>query len=90
MAIFCLIVGHKQGMRVASDRFQHSTETISRHFKHVMSTLYMYWKTIIKPTYTGEVHPYIVGNPKYNPWFQVPKETLTTFYFLFILYHFVI
>jgi hypothetical protein len=69
VAIFCLIVGHKQSMRVASDRFQHSTEIISRHFKHVMRTLCMYRKTIIKLMYTGEVHPYIVGNPKYNPWF---------------------
>jgi hypothetical protein len=68
VAIFCLIVGHRQGMRV-SDRFQHSIETISRHFKYVMRALCMYVKTIIKPMYTSEVHPYIVDNPKYNPWF---------------------
>jgi hypothetical protein len=90
VAIFCLIVGHRQGMRVASDRFQHSTKTISRHFKHVMRALCTYGKTIIKPMYTSKVHHYISGNPKYNPWFQVPKETLTTFCFLFILYNFVI
>jgi hypothetical protein len=89
VAVFCLIVGHRQGMLVAFDRFQHSAKTISRHFKHVMRALCMYGKTIIKPMYTGEVHPYIAGNPKYNPkynpWFQVPKETLITFFFFFFL-----
>ena len=29
LAIFCLIIGHRQRMRVTTDRFQHSTETIS-------------------------------------------------------------
>ena len=68
VAIFCLIVGHRQGMQVASDRFQHSTETIFQHFKHVMRALCMYGKTIIKPMYTSEVHPYIASNFIYNLW----------------------
>jgi hypothetical protein len=33
VAIFLMIIGHSQGQRVASDRFQHSTETINRHLK---------------------------------------------------------
>lgn len=36
LAIFYLIAGHRQRMRVAADWFQHSTETICRHFKRVM------------------------------------------------------
>ncbi|XP_059436793.1 uncharacterized protein LOC132169855 [Corylus avellana] len=70
LAIFCLIVGHRQGMRVVADRFQHSTETISRHFKHVMRALCNLGKTLIRPRQLDGVHPYIQGNPKYFPWFK--------------------
>ena len=71
LAIFYLIVGHQQGIRVTVDRFQHSTETISRHFKRVMRALCNLGKTIIRPRQVDEVHPYIQGNPKYFPWFEV-------------------
>jgi hypothetical protein len=71
LAIFCLIVGHRQGMRVTADRFQHSTETISRHFKRVMRALCNLGKTLIRPRQLTGVHPYIQGNPKYFPWFEV-------------------
>ncbi|RVW82916.1 L10-interacting MYB domain-containing protein [Vitis vinifera] len=33
VAMFLLIVGHNVRMRVVADRFQHSTETVARHFK---------------------------------------------------------
>ncbi|XP_059436125.1 protein ALP1-like [Corylus avellana] len=70
LAIFCLIVGHRQGMRVAADRFQHSTETISRNFMCVMRALCNLGKSIIRPRNVDGVHPYIQENPKYYPWFQ--------------------
>jgi hypothetical protein len=51
LAIFCLIVGHRQGQRVAADRFQHSTETICRHVKRVMRALCNLGKSLIRPTH---------------------------------------
>jgi hypothetical protein len=71
LAIFCLIVGHQQGMRVMADGFQHSTETISRHFKREMRALCNLGNTIIRHRQVDRVHPYIQGNPKYFPWFKV-------------------
>ncbi|GLT54419.1 hypothetical protein SLA2020_276190 [Shorea laevis] len=63
LAFFYLIAGHRQGLRVAANRFQHSTETISRHFKKVMRALCSLSKTIIRPTHIGGVHLYIASNP---------------------------
>jgi hypothetical protein len=71
LAIFCLIVGHCQGIRATVDRFQHSTETISHHFKGVMRALCNLGKILIRPRNIDGVHPYIQGNPKYYPWFEV-------------------
>jgi hypothetical protein len=39
VAIFLMIIGHSHGQRVASDRFQHFTETINRHFKTVLGAV---------------------------------------------------
>jgi hypothetical protein len=71
LAIFCLIVGHRQGMGVACDQFQHSIETISRHVKHVMRALCNLSKILIRPMQVVGVHPYVQDNPKYFPWFEV-------------------
>jgi hypothetical protein len=71
IAIFVLIVGHCQGQRVESDRFQHSTETINRHFKTVMRALQRLGKTYIRVRHRNGVHPHLQGNPKYYPWFKV-------------------
>ena len=77
LAIFCLIVGHSQGMRVVADRFQHSTKTISRHFKGVMRALCNLGKTLIRPRNVDGVHPYIQENLKYYPWFEVWNNIYT-------------
>jgi hypothetical protein len=58
-------------MRVAADRFQHSTESISRHVKCVMRALCNLGKILIRPREVVGVHPYIQDNPKYFPWFAV-------------------
>ena len=39
MVMFLLIVGHNVRMRVVADCFQHSTETVARHFKEVRRAL---------------------------------------------------
>ncbi|XP_061339433.1 uncharacterized protein LOC133286101, partial [Gastrolobium bilobum] len=36
VAMFLFIIGHNVRHRVVADRFQHSTETISRYFKEVL------------------------------------------------------
>ena len=70
-AIFYLIAGHSQGMRVAANWFQHTTETISRHVKCVIMALCNLGKILIRLRQVVGVHPYIQDNPKYFPWFAV-------------------
>ncbi|XP_059597509.1 uncharacterized protein LOC100853548 [Vitis vinifera] len=71
VAMFLLIVGHNVRMRVVVDRFQHSTETIARHFKEVRRALCRLGKILICPNnMTNEVSSYVASNPKYFPWFK--------------------
>ena len=72
VAMFLLIVGHNVRMRVVADRFQHSTETVARHFKEVRRALCRLGKILICPNnMTNEVSSYVASNPKYFPWFKV-------------------
>ncbi|XP_035542818.1 protein ALP1-like [Juglans regia] len=70
LGIFCLLVGHAQGQRIVGDRFQHSSETINRHVVTVMRSLHELGRTVIRPTHTHGVHPYIAGNHHNYPWFE--------------------
>ncbi|KAF5445441.1 hypothetical protein F2P56_034489 [Juglans regia] len=70
LGMFCLLVGHAQGQRIVGDRFQHSSETINRHVKTVMRALHQLGRTVIRPTNTDGVHPYITRNPHNYPWFE--------------------
>ncbi|RVW82932.1 hypothetical protein CK203_038302 [Vitis vinifera] len=71
VAMFLLIVGHNVRMRVVADRFQHSTETVARHFKEVRRALCRLGKILICPNnMTNEVSSYVASNPKYFPWFK--------------------
>lgn len=70
LGIFCYIFGHREGMRMAANRFQHSTETISCHFKWMMRALCRLGRTLIAPKEPVEVHPYVRTNLKYYPWFK--------------------
>ncbi|XP_028078485.1 uncharacterized protein LOC114280326 [Camellia sinensis] len=49
LAIFLYICGHSERHRLAADRFQHSTETIHRHFKIMMRALCRLAVLIIRP-----------------------------------------
>jgi hypothetical protein len=71
VAIFLLLTGHRQGQWIASYCFQHSTETINRHFIRVVRALGRLVKVYIKVRHRTGVHPHIRGNPKYYPWFKV-------------------
>lgn len=63
LCMVCLLIGHARGQRLIGDRFQHSKETINRHIRTVMQVLHELERTVIRPTHTTGVHPYIVGNP---------------------------
>jgi len=71
IVIFLLLTGHCQGQRIAADRFQHSTETINRHYNKVLKALGHLAKVYIKVRHRTGVHPHVQGNPKYYPWFKV-------------------
>ena len=72
VAMFLLIVGHNVRMRVVADCFQHSIETIARHFKEVRCVLCQLGKILIHHSnMVNEVSSYVVSNPKYIPWFKV-------------------
>jgi len=70
MAIFLMIIGHSQGQRVASNRSQHSTETINRHFKTVLGVVGRLTKIYIRVRHRTGMHSHVSGDPKYHPWFK--------------------
>ncbi len=70
VATFLFIIGHNVRHRVASNRFQHSTETISRNFKEVLRAVCRLGKELIKQD-SMELPDRIKTNPKYYPWFKV-------------------
>jgi hypothetical protein len=78
VAIFLMIIGHSQGQRVASDRFQHSTETINRHLKMVPGAVGRLAIIYIKVQHRTVVHSHVSGDPKYYPWFKVSSCPFVT------------
>jgi len=71
VAIFLVVIGHSQGQWVASDRFQHSTETINRHIKTVLGAVSHLARIYIRVRHRTGVAPHVSGDPKYYPWFKV-------------------
>ena len=71
LAIFLFIVGQSGGHRLAADRFQHSTETINRHFKMIMRGLGNLAPFIITPLDMSVTPPQILLDNRFNPWFEV-------------------
>ncbi|XP_012570899.1 protein ANTAGONIST OF LIKE HETEROCHROMATIN PROTEIN 1-like [Cicer arietinum] len=69
VATFLFIIGHNVRHRVASNRFQHSTETISRNFKEVLRAVCRLGKELIKQE-SIELPERIKNNSKYYPWFK--------------------
>ncbi|XP_050896851.1 uncharacterized protein LOC127103649 isoform X2 [Lathyrus oleraceus] len=69
VATFLFIIGHNVRHRVASIRFQHSTETISRNFKEVLRAVCRFGKELIKQE-SKEFPERIKNNSKYYPWFK--------------------
>ena len=71
VAMFLYIIGHNTRIRFVADRFQHSTEMISCHFRRVLQAIHSCAKHLIKldPNVDGLLKHLQVN--KYWPWFKV-------------------
>ena len=80
VAIFLYIVGHNTRMRPTGDKFQHSTETISRKFRRVLRAVHTYGQHLIKPDSNVVGLPeHMRSNNKYYHWFEV-KQFIIKFF----------
>ncbi|KAH7857404.1 hypothetical protein Vadar_012318 [Vaccinium darrowii] len=70
LAIFLYICGQGKWFQGAADRFQHSTDTISEHFKYMMRALRKLAPSVIQPPDLNEIPVEILHDNKYYPWFE--------------------
>ena len=67
--MFMAIVGHGFSNRQVQERYQHSGETVSRHFNCVLDAcLHLYREFVRLPANVTPV--YVHGNPKFHPYFE--------------------
>ena len=71
LAMFLFICGQSLGTRNAGDQFQHSNETIHRHFVLMMRALGNLAPFVIQPPNMAVTHPKIRNDRRYWPWFKV-------------------
>ena len=76
MAMLLYILGHNTRFRYVADRFQHSIETVWRHFRKALQAIHHYVKHLIKPdqNVTGLPEHHQVN--KYWSWFEVQNIPL--------------
>lgn len=70
LAIFLNIVGHNERNRVIQERFQHSGETISRHFNNVLKAIKSLSREFLQPP-PSITPPEILISHRFHPYFQV-------------------
>ncbi|RWR90919.1 putative myb/SANT-like domain-containing protein [Cinnamomum micranthum f. kanehirae] len=70
LAMFMMVIAHAHTNRVIQDRFQHSGETIHRHFRQVLIAMMMFAKDMIKPPPLDTVPKEILLNPRFEPYFK--------------------
>ncbi|KAG6511476.1 hypothetical protein ZIOFF_029544 [Zingiber officinale] len=70
VAMFLLIIGHNTRHRICADRFQHSLYTCSKWFKRVLRAVCTLSTHIIRPYEHNGVHPRILHNLKWFPYFK--------------------
>lgn len=75
VAIFLSIVGHNQRIRVIQERFQHSCETVSRHFNNVLKAVKSLSREFLQPP-PLETPIEIVNSKRLYPYFKVKKESI--------------
>ncbi|XP_019055133.1 PREDICTED: putative nuclease HARBI1 [Nelumbo nucifera] len=69
LAIFLNIIGHNERNRVIQERFQHSGETISRHFNNVLKAINSLSREFLHPPQTT-TPPEILNNSRFYPYFK--------------------
>ncbi|XP_030949419.1 uncharacterized protein LOC115973302 [Quercus lobata] len=70
VAILLYVLGHNTRFRCVADRFQHSTETVCRHFRQTLRAVHHYAKHLIKPDQNVTSLPEHLQVNKYWPWFE--------------------
>lgn len=70
LAIFMNIVGHNERNRVIQERFQHSGETISRHFNNVLKAIKSLSRELLQPPQVT-TPPEILRSNRFYPYFKV-------------------
>ncbi|KAI3458942.1 hypothetical protein Pfo_015605 [Paulownia fortunei] len=70
LAIFLMTIGHDERNRMLQERFQHSGETISRHFNTVLKALMNFSMSVIVAPSFEQIPSYISNNSKYWPHFK--------------------
>jgi len=81
LAIFLNVIGHNERNRVIQERFQHSGETISRHFNNVLKAIKSLSREVLQPPQL-KTPPEILNNARFYPYFKV------TMIFKFLLPHY--
>lgn len=73
VGIFLMTIAHGCGNRLVQETFNHSGETIHRHFHKVLRAVLRLSNDIIKPSasYNDEVSLHILNNKRYYPFFKV-------------------
>ncbi|XP_044469164.1 uncharacterized protein LOC123198546 [Mangifera indica] len=69
LAIFLNIVGHNERNRVIQERFQHSGETISRHFNNVLKAIKSLSREFLLPP-PPNTPPEIINSNRFYPYFK--------------------
>lgn len=70
LAIFLNIIGHNERNRVIQERFQHSGETISRHFNNVLKAIKSLSREVLQPPHLT-TPPEIFNSNRFYPYFKV-------------------
>ena len=70
LAIFLNIIGHNERNRVIQERFQHSGETISRHFNNVLKAIKSLSREFLQPPPIA-TPPEILSSNRFYPYFKV-------------------
>lgn len=80
LAIFLNIVGHNERNRVIQERFQHSGETISRHFNNVLKAIKSLSREFLQPPNTSTPAE-ILNSIRFFPYFKVHAYNPVSFHF---------
>ena len=76
VAMLLYILGHNTRFRCVADRFQHSIETVCRHFRKALRAIHHYAEHLIKPDQNVTGLPEHLQVNKYWPWFEVQNTLL--------------